>query len=100
MYPVSPYYIEALRDPVHVTHMHGTVGNKSFTEADFLALTISKQCSDNNSIKIGSVYMAELHITFVNDLGISWQNAKGLEISLTELLEIRGFFGRRIGPRW
>ena len=91
MYPVSPYYIEALRDPVHITHMNGTIGNKSFTEADFLSLTISKQCSDNNSIKIGSVYMAELHITFVNDLGISWQNAKGLEITLTEALEVRGF---------
>lgn len=91
MYPVSNYYKEALREPVHKIHMYGTLGNVSFDEDDFSSLTISKSCSDANQISIGSVYMGELHITFTSNLGIAWDYANGMEISLVESLEIKGF---------
>lgn len=88
MYPVSNDYLEVLKEPTHKMHMSGMIGNKSFTESDFSSLAISNQCADENQVSIGSVFTAELRMTLIHDLGIFWGSAKGVQITLTESLEI------------
>lgn len=88
MYPFNEDYHNALKYQIHDYALSGTIGNKTFTEDDISMLTISNRIAEENEVSIGTVYMAELHITFVNSLGIAWNLTNGWEISLSEGLWI------------
>lgn len=62
MYPVSDAYLTALSRPAKVRRITGTIGNRQVTEANFVSgsLRIYNACSEDNEIKIGSVYMGTL----------------------------------------
>lgn len=88
MYPFNEDYHDALKYQIHDYALSGTIGNKTFTEDDISMLTISNRIADNNEVSIGSVFMAELHITFLKSLGIAWKQSKGWEITIEEGLWI------------
>ena len=88
MYSVSNDYLSALKSPVHKYALAGVIGNKTFTQDDISMLTISNRISDDNQVSIGSVYIAEMHITFIRNLGIAWNQTDGWEISLSEGLYV------------
>ena len=91
MYPVSDAYKEAMHSRVQRFRIKGTVGTVPFTDANILSgsLSISNQCSDNDNIGIGQVYIGELNCTFMN-LNIARYDWYGKEISL--------FFGQALPP--
>lgn len=89
MFPLNEKYRIAMKRQVHRYAISGTIGNKNFTDADFSKLTITNRIADDNTVNIGSVYMAELHITFLKSLGIAWNLTNGWEISLSEGLWIK-----------
>ena len=101
MYNVSNDYIAKLHSPVHTTHLSGTIGSTSFTEADVLDLTITNQSADTNEVSLGAVYTAELRMTLRNNFPISrtqWLNSvitvsEGLKInsSITEYVPLGVF---------
>lgn len=84
MFPLTEKYRRAMKRQVHRYAISGTIGNKNFTDADFSKLTITNRIADDNTVSIGSVYMAELHITFLKSLGIAWANTLGWEIYIAE----------------
>lgn len=84
MYPFNEDYRDALKYQIHDYALSGTIGDKTFTENDISMLTISNRIADDNTVSIGSVYMAELHITFLKSLGIAWKQSKGWEITVEE----------------
>lgn len=84
MFPFNEKYRRAMKRQVHRYAISGTIGNKNFTDADFSKLTITNRIADDNTVSIGSVYMAELHITFLKSLGIAWRYSKGWEITIEE----------------
>ena len=88
MFPFNEKYRRAMKRQVHRYAISGTIGNKNFTDADFSKLTITNRIADDNTVSIGSVYMAELHITFLKSLGIAWGNTLGWEIYIAEGLWI------------
>ena len=83
MYPVSDAYKTAMHDRVQSFKISGTIGSTPFTEADILegSLTITNQCSGNDNIEIGQVYIGELDCTFLN-LSIDRNSWYGKEISI------------------
>lgn len=90
MYNVSQAYKAALAAPVHRYKLRGAIAGINFTEADVLqsSLTITNKCSSDGEVEIGGVYAAEMHITFVSDLGMSRYSWVGSEITLEEGLHI------------
>ena len=84
MYPFNEDYHDALKYQIHNYALLGTVGNKTFTEDDISMLTISNRIAGENEVSIGTVYMAEMHITFLKSLGIAWNLSNGWEITLSE----------------
>jgi hypothetical protein len=81
MYAVSEKYKAAMKQPVQRFRMTGTIGDHSFTDENILAgsFSITNQCSGNDEITIGQVYIGELDATFMN-MPISRYGWKGLEI--------------------
>ena len=81
MYAVSDNYKAAMKQPVQRFRMTGTIGDHSFTDENILAgsFSITNQCSGNDEITIGQVYIGELDATFMN-MPISRYGWKGLEI--------------------
>lgn len=65
MYSVSNAYKAAIKQPAIRTKVDGKIGNTLFSDDNILAgsFTITNQNSDNDSLKIGTVYTAELKIT-------------------------------------
>lgn len=58
MYSVSNDFLTAINKQIIVYSIFGTIGADSFTEADIHdAFTIGNQCSSNDEIQIGSVYI-------------------------------------------
>ncbi len=90
MYNVSQAYKAALAAPVHRYKLRGTIRDIDFSEADVLqsSLTITNKCSNDGEVEIGGIYAAEMHVTFVNDLGMSRYSWVGSEITLEEGLHI------------
>ena len=84
MYSVSEDYLTALKRQVHKYKIKGKINNVNFDEDDISSLSISNQCADENQVSIGSVFTAELHITFLKSLGIAWKQSKGWEITIEE----------------
>ena len=68
MYPVSNTYLNAIKEPVQQYDLHGSIGSVQFHKENVLegSFSITNQCSDNNEVKIGQVYIGELTATFIN----------------------------------
>ncbi len=90
MYQVSEEYLKQTKRKVQTFRLTGTVNKVSFTNHDILSgsFTITNQCSEQNDVKIGSVYIGELKCTFKPDLLVpDWTNA---QIIVSEGLLIDG----------
>jgi hypothetical protein len=90
MYNVSNEYLEAISAPVHKYKLRGSIGNYSITDEDILdgSLKISKQCSEGDEVKIGSVYIGSLNMTVISNINIDRYDWKGKVITLEEGLEL------------
>lgn len=90
MYNVSNEYLEAISAPVHKYKLRGSIGNYSITDEDILdgSLKISKQCSEGDEVKIGSVYVGSLNMTVISNINIDRYDWKGKVITLEEGLEL------------
>lgn len=86
MYNVSNAYKAALAKPVHRYKLRGMIAGINFTEADVLqsSFSVTNKCSNDGEVEIGGVYAAEMHITFVSDLGKSRYTWVGSEITVEE----------------
>ena len=93
MYAVSDAYKAAMKQPVQRFRMRGTIGEHPFTDDNILAgsFSITNQCTGNEEIAIGQVYIGELNATFLN-MPISRYGWKGLEIK-----PVFGLYGRNGG---
>ena len=92
MYNVSDAYLKQIKRKVQTFCLTGTVNKIAFTNHDILSgsFTITNQCSEQNDVKIGSVYIGELRCTFKPELPVpDWTNA---EIVVSE--------GLLIGDKW
>lgn len=90
MYQVSEEYLKQTKRKVQTFRLAGTVNRIAFTNHDILSgsFTITNQCSEQNDVKIGSVYIGELKCTFKPDLQVpDWTNA---QIIVSEGLLIDG----------
>ena len=90
MYQVSEEYLKQTKRKVQTFRLAGTVNKIAFTNHDILSgsFTITNQCSEQNDVKIGSVYIGELKSTFKPDLQVpDWTNA---QIIVSEGLLIDG----------
>ena len=79
MYQVSEEYLKQTKRKVQTFRLAGTVNKIAFTNHDILSgsFTITNQCSEQNDVKIGSVYIGELKCTFKPDLQVpDWTNAQ------------------------
>lgn len=71
MYPVSVAFLEAMKRPVQHSRVRGNIKtfawNYLFTESNIQQGTfnLTNQCSDNDNVQIGTVYVGELNATFV-----------------------------------
>ena len=78
MYSVSNAYLTAMKQNTFTRTLRGKIGNIDYTVDDVLtgSCTITNKISDGTEVRIGSVNIGELTITFINDLGITeWSNA-------------------------
>ncbi len=68
MYGVSNDYITAMHQRVQRHKIKGTIGNVAFNDENILegSLTIVNQCSGNEEVGIGQVFVGELTATFLN----------------------------------
>lgn len=68
MYSVSEEYKKAMKRPVQRHFLKGAIGENDFTEENILAgsFSITNQCSGNENVQIGQVYVGELSATFLN----------------------------------
>lgn len=68
MYSVSNKYIQNMKEPVAHFTVHGTIGTKTFTEANLTggSFSITNQCIDNDEILLGAAYVGEFRGTFQN----------------------------------
>lgn len=92
MYQVSDAYLKQTKEKVQTFRLTGTVNKIAFTNHDILSgsFTITNQCSEQNDVKIGSVYIGELKCTVKPDLQVpDWTNA---QIVVSE--------GLLIGDKW
>lgn len=83
MYPVSDAYKTAMKAVEQEHKIYGTIGGIGFEERNILrgSLTITNQCSDNEEIKIGQVYIGELKATFI-EVPLPRYNWKGIDITV------------------
>ena len=89
MYSVSNAYKTAMKQNTIKRVLRGLVNNISFTHADLLAGSVSiyNKISDGTEVKIGSVNIGELDITFLDDIVDNWQ---GATITIEEGLRLAG----------
>lgn len=81
MYPVSDAYINQIKSPVIRSRVIGTIGGVSFTDRNILdgSFSITNQCSGNEQVQIGQVYIGELNITLMG-VNLERYTLDGLEI--------------------
>ncbi len=82
MYPVSDAYKNQIKSPVVRSRIIGTIGGVAFTDENILegSFSITNQCSDNEQVRIGQVYIGELNITLIG-LSLSRYTLDGMEIA-------------------
>ena len=77
MYSVSNAYLTAMKQNTFTRTLRGKIGNINYTVDDVLtgSCTITNKISDGTEVRIGSVNIGELGITFLNDHGVTeWSN--------------------------
>ena len=81
MYPVSDAYVNQIKSPVIRSRVIGTIGGVSFTDRNILdgSFSITNQCSGNEQVQIGQVYIGELNITLMG-VELDRYTLDGLEI--------------------
>lgn len=81
MYEVSEKYKSAMKEQVQSFMMIGTIGSVIFKDNNILkgSFSITNQCSGNEIVEIGQVYIGELNATFL-DLDLLRYTWKGKEI--------------------
>ncbi len=89
MYAVTEEYKSAMKEPVQQYKLRGSIGDVNITGENVRkgSLSIINQCSDEQKITLGSVYVGELKAVFTN-VDIDRYAWKGREISLEQGLEI------------
>ena len=91
MYAVSEAFLEAMKKPVQHSRLRGSVKasawNYYFTEDNIQkgSFSLTNQCSGNDNVEIGTVYIGELNVTFVN-LGMQRYSLKDGVITPTYYL--------------
>lgn len=81
MYNGTAAFRTANQRAIQKHRIFGYVDDYPFTAKNILggSLTITNQCSDSSDVKVGSVYVGKLTVTFLNNLMIpasSWKNRK------------------------
>lgn len=72
MYAVSNAFLEAMKKPVQHSRLRGYIKasawNYMFTEENIEkgSFSLTNQCSGNDNVEIGTVYVGELSVTFLN----------------------------------
>lgn len=89
MYSVSNAYKQAIKEAVQKFHVRGKIGNTSFNTSNILkgSLSIRRQCSNDDELQIGTVYIGELTATFIN-VDLNRYAYQGKTISLEQGLDI------------
>ena len=84
MYNVSELYLDAMHEAVQEGHLTGTIGGVAFNSADVLqgSACLTNACADSSDICVGSVFGAQLNITFCNKSLLSRGEWLGKEIVL------------------
>lgn len=88
---LSNIYKQRMKLPAQIKRMTGTLNGQAITGKNIIknSAKIVRQCSDNNDVQIGQVYVGQLNITLKNISGIvPWKELKGKEIVLYEGLYI------------
>ena len=70
MYSVSNDFKTAIKAPAQEFDLRGYIDEEAFYKDDVLkgSFSITNQCSGNDEVAIGSVYIGELNVTFLLDL--------------------------------
>lgn len=79
MYQVSEEYIEALKKPAKLRRLKGKIGSLNFTQENIISgsFIIDNKCSEDDQVKIGSVYIGQLTAVFTGiDLTGEWYKKK------------------------
>lgn len=84
MYAVSEDYLNSMHEAVQEGNLYGYIGDAAFTGEDILAgsCQISNQCADSSDLRLGSVYVGALNVTFVNKTLVPRGNWEGLVIRI------------------
>lgn len=84
MYGVSNQYKSAMHQRVQEHKVHGSIGNVQFVDEDILygSMTITNQCSGNEELAIGQVFIGELKATFLDKVNIPRGSWQGKEITV------------------
>ena len=93
MYSVSNAYKEAIKEAVQQFNIRGNIGSISFTKENILkgSLTVQWQCSGDDELQIGSVYISELNATFL-ELNLDRYDYQGKIITPEIGLEVDGAY--------
>lgn len=81
MYSVSDAYKAQIKEPGNKMRAYGTFGSYSFSESNIVegSFSITNQCSDDTSIKIGQVYVGQLDI-ILSGIDVDRYTARGMKI--------------------
>lgn len=73
MYNVSNKYILAMQEPTIQSKLRIVLDEEELTESHILAgsFSISNQCTDTSNVVLGSVYIAELEVTFLRNVSVA-----------------------------
>jgi hypothetical protein len=90
MYEVSSEFFSEMLKPAQKRTIRGTIDGIPFTAKNIVkgSCSITNQCSDNNNIQIGQVYIGQLKITLRDMRDIPRKTYKGREIILYQGLYI------------
>ena len=89
MYSVSSAYLTAMKQDTFTRTLRGKIGNINYTIDDVLtgSCTITNKISDGTEVRIGSVNIGTLTITFINDHGITDWSGQIITVEEGLLLE-------------
>lgn len=90
MYDVTTGFLIEMKKPAQKRTIRGTLSGKNFSAKNIVkgSCSIVNQCSDNNNIQIGQVYIGQLKITLRGISNISRKTYKGREIVLYQGLYV------------
>ena len=73
MYNVSNKYLTAMQQPVIQSKLRIVLDEEELTESNILAgsFSISNQCTETSNVVLGSVYIAELNVTFLKNVNVA-----------------------------